>query len=75
MVKQSIRHSELVSYYDYNNIIITFRAGLLKAGLRSPRNSADCDFRYESLKSKFILILRVYNLMIRLLNKTKRHPD
>lgn len=67
-----MRPSELVSYYDYiMTIIIMFRSGLYKAGLRYSRDSAKCDFRDERIKNKFGVILLVYNLMIRLLKKRK----
>ena len=39
-------------------------AELCKAGLRYRRVSSKFEFRYESLKSKFSLILFVNNLMI-----------
>ena len=39
-------------------------AELFKAGLRYPRVSSKFEFRYESLKSKFSLIIFVNNLMI-----------
>ena len=38
--------------------------GMFKARLTQPRVSTKFEFRYESLKSKFSLILFVYNLMI-----------
>ena len=48
-----------------NTVMDTFyaRAGLFKAGLRKPRVTAKFEVRYESLKSKFSLILFNYNLM------------
>ena len=39
-------------------------AGLFKAGLRQPGVSAKFKFRFESLKSKFSLILSLSKLMI-----------
>ena len=41
-----------------------FWAELFKAGLRYPRVSSKFEFRYESLKSKFSLIIFVNNLLI-----------
>ena len=49
-----------------NNVHIQLhtRAGLFKAWLRKPGVSAKFKFRFESLKSKFSLILSLSKLMI-----------
>ena len=39
-------------------------AGLFEAGSRQPSVSVKFELRYESLKSRFSLILFAYNLMI-----------
>ena len=44
--------------------VINRRAELFKAGLREPRISANFEFRFESLKSIFSVIVFVYNMMI-----------
>ena len=49
-----------------------FWAELFKAGLRYPRVSSKFEFRYESLKSKFSLIIFVNNLRLATLKRIEK---
>ena len=68
----TVSYQILVKSNNWSIINAAFWAGLFKAGLTYPKVSTKFEFRYESLKSKFSLILFVYNLVIKYSKQNKK---